>query len=118
MDSMQTFHDIKSIIEVKEEWPWWLWAMLASCNYFVNLLGNFLIKFFKKKKTPTDLFNPKLSPYDEAMQSLNDLEKEQLLQKSEVKEYHTRLTDIFKRYLSRKTNTIKCILLLMKSDGT
>jgi len=32
------------------------------------------------------------------------LEKENLLQNNEVKEYHVRLTEIFKRYLSRKTN--------------
>ena len=66
----------------------------------------FLIKFFKKKNAP-DLFKSKLSPYDEAMQSLNDLDKEQLLQQNEVKAYHTRLTDIFKRYISRKTKTYK-----------
>ena len=32
------------------------------------------------------------------------------MQKNEVKEYHTRLSEIFKRYLSRKTNTINCNL--------
>jgi len=66
----------------------------------------FLIKFFKKKKEP-DIFKSRLSPYDEAMQSLQELDKEQLLQNNEVKAYHTRLTDIFKRYISRKTKMYK-----------
>ncbi|KAA9041727.1 protein BatD [Ginsengibacter hankyongi] len=106
MDSVQTFHDIKSIIEVKKEWAWWWWAILVVALILLFFWIRFLIKFFKKKNAP-DLFKSKLSPYDEAMQSLNDLEKEQLLQQNEVKAYHTRLTDIFKRYISRKTKTYK-----------
>lgn len=111
MDSVATFHDIKSIIEVKKEWAWWWWAILGVALILLFFWIKFLIKFFKKKNAP-DLFKSKLSPYDEAMQSLNDLDKEQLLQKNEpdnyrVKAYHTRLTDIFKRYISRKTKTYK-----------
>lgn len=106
MDSVTTFHDIKSIIEVKKEWAWWWWAILAVALILLFFWIRFLIKFLKKKNAP-DLFKSKLSPYDEAMQSLNDLDKEQLLQNNEVKAYHTRLTDIFKRYISRKTKTYK-----------
>jgi hypothetical protein len=111
MDSVATFHDIKAIIEVKKEWVWWWWAILGAAVILLFFWIRFLIKFFKKKKEP-DIFKSKLSPYDEAMQSLNDLDKEQLLQKDEpdnyrVKAYHTRLTDIFKHYISRKTKTYK-----------
>ena len=67
-----------------------------------------------------DLFHSKLSPYEEAMQSLTDLQQQQLLQKNEVKEYHTRLSEIFKRYLSRKLKTYKMNLtsdeILMELD--
>ena len=106
MDSVRTFHDIKSIIEVKKEWAWWWWAILGVAIILLFFWIRFLIKFFKKKNAP-ELFKSKLSPYDEAMQSLNDLEKEQLLQQNEVKAYHTRLTDIFKHYVSRRTGTYK-----------
>ena len=106
MDSVATFHDIKSIIEVKKEWAWWWWGILVVALILLFFWIRFLIKFFKKKNAP-DLFKSKLTPYDEAMQSLNDLEKEQLLQKNEVKAYHTRLNDIFKRYISRKAKTYK-----------
>jgi hypothetical protein len=105
MDSVAPFHDIKTIIEVKKEWPWWIWALLGLAVILLVLWIIFLIKFFKKKKDTTALFTSKLSPYAEAMQSLSELEKEQLIQVNKVKEFHTRLTDIFKRYLSRKTNT-------------
>ena len=119
MDSVATFHDIKSIIEVKKEWAWWWWAILGVALVLLFFWIRFLIKFFKKKNTP-DLFKSKLTPYDEAMQSLNDLDKEQLLQKNEAKAYHTRLNDIFKRYISRKTKTYKMHLtsdeILMELD--
>jgi hypothetical protein len=107
MDSVKTFHDIKSIIEVKKEWSWWLWAVLAAAILLLIFWIIFLVKFFRKKPVSPDLFNSKLAPYEEAMQSLADLQKQQLLQKNEVKEYHSRLSEIFKRYLSRKTNTYK-----------
>jgi len=106
IDSVATFHDIKSIIEVKKEWAWWWWAILGVALISFFFWIRFLIKFLKKKKEP-DIFKSKLSPYDEAMQSLQELDKEQLLQNNEVKAYHTRLTDIFKRYISRKTKMYK-----------
>jgi hypothetical protein len=110
MDSTQTFHDIKSIIEVKKQWPWWAWALLALAVAILIFWVRFLIKFFKKKKTTPDFFNAKFSPFDEAMNSLTELESGQLLQKDEVKEFQTRLTAIFKRYISRKTKTYKMYL--------
>ena len=107
MDSVKTFHDIKSIIEVKKEWAWWLWALLAAAVLLLIFWIRFLVKFFRKKQVLPSPFHSKLAPYDEAMQSLADLEKQQLLQKNEVKEFHIRLSEIFKRYLSRKTKTYK-----------
>jgi hypothetical protein len=107
MDSVKTFHDIKSIIEVKKDWSWWLWAALAVAVLLLMFWIQFLVKFFRKKQDSPFLFNSKLAPYEEAMQSLAGLQKQQLLQKNEVKEFHIRLSEIFKRYLSRKTKTYK-----------
>ncbi len=103
-DSIMPFHDIKNIIEVKKSFPWWAWALVALGVILLIIWILFLFKFLKKKKE-VKIFESKLSPYDEAIQSLNDLEKENLLQQNKFKEYYSRLTDIFKRYLSRKTNT-------------
>ncbi len=126
LDSVKTFHDIKSIIEVKKVIPWWVWLLVALGVLIIIFLIIFLIKIFKKKKELPGLLPSKLAPYDEAMKALDDLEKEQLLQKSEpdnyrVKEYHTRLTTIYKRYITRKTNFNKLHLtsdeLLMDLDA-
>jgi hypothetical protein len=102
-DSIMPFHDIKPIIEVKRTFPWWAWV-LAGLGVALLLAWIFFLRKFFAKKKETVIFESKLSPYDEAMESLSALEKENLVQNNEVKEYHVRLTEIFKRYLSRKTN--------------
>jgi len=105
LDSTATFHDIKAIIEVKKQWEWWWWAVLAAAAVLLFFLAWFLVRRFGKKRRP-DLFHARLSPYEEAMQSLDHLEKEHLEQDA-AKEYHTRLTDIFRRYLSRNARVDK-----------
>ena len=107
LDSIQPFHDIKSIIEVKDEWEWWRWAiMIAGIILLISGLA-WIIKRMNKKKEATELPESKVPPYEEAIDSLEALEKEQLLEKGQVKEYHVRLSNIFKRYLSRKMKANK-----------
>ncbi|HEV2832540.1 MAG TPA: hypothetical protein VGW31_11220 [Hanamia sp.] len=107
LDSIQPFHDIKPIMEVKKEWAWWVWALLGLAIILLIVWIIFLVKFLRKKKGVTELFSSKLSPYEEALQSLSALEKEQLIEMHKEKKFHSRLTEIFKRYLSRKTNINK-----------
>ncbi|HEY9340015.1 MAG TPA: hypothetical protein VIQ23_00460 [Hanamia sp.] len=107
LDSIQPFHDIKPIMEVKKEWAWWVWALLGLAIVLLIVWIIFLVKFLRKKKGVTELFSSKLSPYEEALQSLSALEKEQLIEMHKEKKFHSRLTEIFKRYLSRKTNLNK-----------
>ena len=102
-DSTLPFHDIKNIIEVKKEFQWWIWALIGAGAILLIVLIIYFIKKSKKKKD-TGIFESKVSPYEEAMQLLDELQKENLIEKNEFKEYHVRLSDIFKRYLSRKTN--------------
>ena len=103
-DSTLPFHDIKNIIEVKKTFPWWIWLIIGAVVILLIALVIYLVKTSKKKKD-SGIFDSKLSPYEEAMQLLEQLQKENLLESNELKEYYSRLSDIFKRYLSRKTNT-------------
>lgn len=104
LDSIQPFHDIKTIIGVKNTWPWWVWALIAAGVLVVLLLVIYLIKRGKKKITKP-LFDSKLSPYEEAMESFTGLGKENLIEQNRVKEFHTKLVLILKRYLSRRANS-------------
>ncbi len=102
-DSTLPFHDIKNIIEVKKTFPWWIWVAIGLAVILIIFLIIYFIRKSKKKKD-TGIFESKLSPYEEAMQLLDELQKENLPEKNEIREFHIRLSDIFKRYLSRKTN--------------
>ncbi len=112
LDSIKPFHDIKTIIEVKDEWPLWMWVAAVLSLLLLIFLIYYLIKNVRKKK-PVNVFDSKLSPLDEAIKSLNELQQQQLLIKGNVKQFHTRLGEIFKRYISRKTNAN---LLILTSD--
>lgn len=114
LDSTKTFHDIKTIIEVKDEIPLWMWIGGAALLILLIVAIIYLIKYFKSRKKPESIFRSKLTPFDEAMQSIEQLQKEQFLYKGEVKPFHTKLTDIFKRYLSRKME--KNVLNLTSSE--
>lgn len=103
-DSTLPFHDIKTIIEVKKSFPWWIWALTAAGIIIIIALVIYFLRKSKKKKE-TGIFESKLSPYDEAMLLLDELQKQNLPEKNEIREYYLRLSDIFKRYLSRKTNS-------------
>ena len=113
LDSTATFHDIKTIIEVKDQIPLWMWIGGAALLILLIVGTIYLVRYLKNKKKTVSLFQSKLSPFEEAMQSISMLQKEDLLYKGEVKLFHTRLSDIFKRYLSRKTE--KNILNLTSS---
>ncbi len=67
LDSTQTFHDIKTIIEVKDEIPLWMWIAGGALAVLLILFIIYLIKYFKKRKKPESLFNSRLSPIDEIL---------------------------------------------------
>jgi hypothetical protein len=94
-DPKQDYHDIKDIIETKEEvkkFPWW-WIALG-----VLLLA--IIIYFIIKRKPVKQTSPGrslLTAYQEAMQKLEQLGRS----KPASKEYYSSLTDIFRIYISK-----------------
>jgi hypothetical protein len=105
-DPKQEYHDIKDILEAdasdkKNEW-WWYAAASA-------LLLVLLLFFLLKKKNPQPVLKTVtiVNPYEEAMQQLEQLRR----QKPEAKQYHSKLTDIFRLYVFQK----KGILSLQKT---
>lgn len=100
LDSVKPFHDIKGILPVSKasKW-WWLWV-LGGLVILATLYLLLRKKFRKKSKLFTE---PELPDYEEAMLAFRKLSEEKLLEKQKFKEFHLGLSDIFKRYLSRKT---------------
>ncbi|MBC7875519.1 MAG: LPXTG cell wall anchor domain-containing protein [Ferruginibacter sp.] len=105
-DPGQDYHDIKDILEVnpsKKKTPWWWYA--AGGALLLALLLFYLLR--KKKPRTAAAPEPLVSPFEEAMKQLEQLEKERPV----AKQYHSKLTDIFRLYIFRK----KGILSLQKT---
>jgi hypothetical protein len=105
-DPNQEYHDIKDILEVKPpktKTEWWWYAAGAA------LLLGLIWLYLQRKKTPQPVAVQKIliNPYEEAMKQLEQLERD----KPEAKQYHSKLTDIFRLYIFRK----KGILSLQKT---
>lgn len=94
----QKLYPIKSNIEVgysfREILPYiliWLFLMLL-------VFGG--IYFFKKHQAKEKVVEEiKIPPFDSAMMGLKELDKEDLINKGEIKEFYVRLTDILRRFI-------------------
>jgi hypothetical protein len=102
----QDYHDIKDVLEVKvpkKKIAWWIYA--AGLLVLILLIA-FLTRR-KKKLVITAAPKITVSPYEEAMRELEQLQKRQ----PEAKEYYSKLVNIFRLYIFRK----KGILSLQKT---
>lgn len=100
-DTSQTLKDIKAIREVEVADSLWYWAGGALLLLFLSLVIFWWYRRSRKNKTVTPLPS-KLSPYEEAMQELEKLKGYSLTVPKEIQQYHIKLIEIFRYYLSRK----------------
>jgi hypothetical protein len=102
-DSSGMLRDIKPVMDVNFI-DYTIYYIIVGI--LLLLLIAFLIyRYYKnRKKKPAPLFKADLSPYDEAMEGLKQIGESPLSDKQQVKEFHTKLSDVFKRYYSRRTN--------------
>jgi hypothetical protein len=93
----QKMHDIKPIIQVERPTGNW-WKYLLGLIFLAGLLylGYFLWKKYRKVPQKEIVYN---SPIEKATSLLQLLEKKELLQKGEIKEYYSEMTDIARDYI-------------------
>ena len=98
-DPNQDYHDIKDVVDVQPEQPKkkenWYWYAVASAI----LLAFIIYLLVRKKKKPEAAASPPIDAYKDAIQELEKLRKES----PEVKIFFTKLVDIFRLYLLRRT---------------
>lgn len=95
-------HDIKTVLDVKI--TSYFWYYLVAGILTALLISFVLVWYFKNKKKAPAEKKYALSPYDEAMASLNEMDKYDLTVKEDTRMYHTRLSEIFRQYLGRRQN--------------
>jgi LPXTG-motif cell wall-anchored protein len=94
----QPYHDIKDVIDVapeEEKKEQWWWYVVAGA---VLLLLVIWLVFRKKKKPVAAIIAPPPDPYKVAIESLEKLRNH----KTDPKQYYSKLTDIFRVYVSAK----------------
>ncbi|MDO8550360.1 MAG: hypothetical protein Q7S39_09455 [Ignavibacteria bacterium] len=95
--------DIKEPIKIPLDWKTILLYLLIILA--IAALAYFLYKRNKKKlkgKEEIEEAAPRLPSYITALNGLHQLEEEELWQKGLVKEYHSRITEIIRRYFEER----------------
>jgi len=94
-------YDIKDIAKVESPLgSWWIYLLVLLV---IGVIGYFVYKFIKKRQS-----EPKVeaivytSPIEKATSLLQQLEKKELWQKGEIKNYYSELTDIARNYIEEE----------------
>ena len=95
----QQMYDIKDIIATEEEpsSEWWKLLVLLALIIASGFASYFIIKKMQKGKVKEEEFFA--SPIEKAIAYLQNLDKKQLVQKGDVKEYYSEMTDIARTYI-------------------
>jgi hypothetical protein len=103
----QTIFDIKKVYDPPFDWAWFFKVMgIIALILIVLLAAAFVVwKYILKKPLP---FISKetiiLTPYQQALNELDEISKAKLWQHGRDKEYYTRLTDVIRKYMEKRFN--------------
>ncbi len=123
VDTTKDFMPIKAPAKL----PYTLQELLPYIIGGVILLAiiiTLIVMYIRKKKKEAQMSKPLLPPYEEAMEELFKLKKQQLWETGEVKQYYIRLSDIIRRYIERRfgieameSTTNEIVKALKKTDA-
>ena len=100
----QQMYDIKDIIATEEEpsSEWWKLLVLLALIIASGFGSYFIIKRLQKGKVKEEEFFA--SPIEKAIAYLQNLDKKQLVQKGDIKEYYSEMTDIARTYIEESVH--------------
>jgi hypothetical protein len=93
--------DIRDVKEpVKLPLDWLLITLILLGVLILAAAGYFAFRYFKKKKMGKEFIAPEIiiPPHEIALKELNELKNKKLWQNGFVKEYHSELTEIVRKY--------------------
>ncbi len=101
VDTSKDIKDIKEPIKIPFNWKIiLLWVLIVL---IVLIIIYFIYKKFIKGKRKLEKENIVIKlPHEKALESLNELEKKQLYQRGLIKEYHTEITEIIRKYFEER----------------
>jgi hypothetical protein len=93
----QKMYDIKDIVPANEGMGnWWKYLLILLVIAGIGAFIYWYIKKRQKEKIEEEIYK---TPIEKATSLLNNLEKKELWQQGEVKEYYSQLTDIVRNYI-------------------
>ncbi|KAF2512057.1 hypothetical protein EYY60_07355 [Flavobacterium zhairuonense] len=93
----QKMYDIKDISTADSSFGnWWLYIVLLIIILGIGAFVYWDTKKRQKKKIEEEVYK---TPIEKATSLLNSLESKELIQKGEIKEYYSELTDIARNYI-------------------
>lgn len=93
----QKMYDIKDIASVDEGiGNWWIYVLIVLVIIGIGAFVYWYVKKRQLKKIEEEVYK---TPIEKATSLLNNLEKKELVQKGEIKEYYSELTDIARNYI-------------------
>ncbi len=95
--------DLKPQLEAGTKPMWLMWILIVATALIIIIFVFF--RFFNKKKTAGEKVIPLLPPYEEAINAINELERQKYLQRGLIREYVFNLSEILKRYIERRFET-------------
>ena len=100
----QQMYDIKDIIATEEKpmSEWWKLLILLVLIIASGFASYFIIKRLQKDKEQKEEFFA--SPIEKAIAYLQNLDKKQLVQQGDVKEYYSEMTDITRTYIEESVH--------------
>jgi hypothetical protein len=93
----QKMYDIKDVVHSKgENAPWWLYVLIVLGLIALGFLIAKLIKKYRKPRAEKIIYK---TPIEKATVLLQQLEGKEFLEKGEIKNYYSELTDIARNYI-------------------
>ncbi|WP_064965987.1 hypothetical protein [Tenacibaculum ovolyticum] len=83
-----------------DDFKYYVWWALGILILIIALLYFFVLK--NKKEETEDVFVPKIPPYEEAIEKLQELDEKLLWQNNKTKKYYSELTEIVRGYIERE----------------
>jgi len=104
VNTQEDIQDVKSPLRIPLDW---LSILIYLIILIVVIAAGYLIyqKYIKKKEERV-LTKPviKIPPHEIALKALRNLEEQKLWQQGKIKDYHSEITDIIRRYFERRFN--------------
>ncbi len=102
VDPKKEIKDIKPPLKI--EFSWLLYLLIVVLILLAFLIAYYIYKKYFKKEQQQQITEEEviLTPYKLALKQLHELEEKKLWQQGKVKEYHTELTGIVRRYFEER----------------